>query len=302
MPRPLPSHSSFRDLHRPRRQSGVALIIVLAFVVLLTGLVVAFFARSMNERQVSNSSASQSKVDIFAQGAMNTIIGDLQQEIVLSSSATSITTGTVTTTLYLPNTPANAVPALVGSSGSNGFQNLVKISASGLPFSPNGPAACATTCFTTTGTSQNGRFISPARWNKPLLLPATSGSDNTPASGFTAPQWILVARNSSNPTTWNSNLVTSPANPTTVVGRYAYAIYDEGGLLDVNAAGYPSTTNASQSAYKPALRLCRSHADPALHKHKATSSSPGATVPRHRLPAPSFYQSRVHRGIRNQLL
>jgi Tfp pilus assembly protein PilX len=255
MPRPLLSHSSFRDLHRPRRQSsGVALIIVLAFVVLLTGLVVAFFARSMNERQVSNSSASQSKVDIFAQGAMNTIIGDLQQEIVLGSSTTSITTGTVTTTLYLPNTPANAVPALVGSSGSNGFQNLVKRSANGLAFSPNGPAACAIAC-STTGTSQNGRFISPARWNKPLLLPATSGSDNTPASSYTPPDWILVARNGSNPTpaSYVPTLAWSATNPTTIVGRYAYAIYDEGGLLDVNAAGYPSTTNASQSAYKPAL-------------------------------------------------
>ena len=26
---------------------------------------------------------------------------------------------------------------------------------------------------------------------------------------------------------------------TYAVGRYAYAVYDEGGLLDINVAGYP---------------------------------------------------------------
>ena len=55
------------------REGGVALVIVLAFVVLLTGLLLAFFSRTISERQVSNSSASQSKVDIFAQGAVDTL-------------------------------------------------------------------------------------------------------------------------------------------------------------------------------------------------------------------------------------
>jgi hypothetical protein len=38
-----------------------------------------------------------------------------------------------------------------------------------------------------------------------------------------------------------------------VVGRYAYAIYDEGGLLDVNVAGYPSTSTAAQFGSKMSL-------------------------------------------------
>ncbi len=37
------------------------------------------------------------------------------------------------------------------------------------------------------------------------------------------------------------------------MGRYAYTIYHEGGLLDANVAGYPSTSTISQSAYKSAL-------------------------------------------------
>ncbi len=36
-------------------------------------------------------------------------------------------------------------------------------------------------------------------------------------------------------------MATGTLNPNYVVGRYAYVVYDEGGLLDANAAGYPST-------------------------------------------------------------
>jgi len=35
-----------------RNRHGAALVIILAFVVLLTGLIVAFFSRAMSERQV----------------------------------------------------------------------------------------------------------------------------------------------------------------------------------------------------------------------------------------------------------
>ena len=45
-----------------------------------------------------------------------------------------------------------------------------------------------------------------------------------------------------------------PRNSTTIVGRYAYAIYDEGGLLDMNVAGYPrQRVTGTQSGYKGSL-------------------------------------------------
>ena len=84
---------------------AVALVIVLAFIVLVTGLVLAFFSRAMLDRQISNSSASQVKCTIFAQGAMDQIVGDLKQEIVDSSSSTGVNivvTGTFATPLYYP--------------------------------------------------------------------------------------------------------------------------------------------------------------------------------------------------------
>src|SRR6266704_2194506 len=49
-----------------RRERGAALIIVLAFVVLLTGLMVAYLSRTTSDRQVAHSSFNQTKADQVA--------------------------------------------------------------------------------------------------------------------------------------------------------------------------------------------------------------------------------------------
>ncbi len=281
------------------RRDGVALVIILAFVVLLTGLIIAFFSRSLLDRQISNSSASQAKVSAFADGAASAIIADLDQEIAAGSVrvTTSIPagSGTASTTVYIGGSGSTAnqtfVLELVVSTGSAGEENLVKESKFGSSFFGNSsragyynfqyntvttvvsgtavissatntvayPASNRAASVSSTTASLNGRYCTPARWNEPLLLPVTSGTDYTPAltSGtFTPPDWILVARDGSNPAIanlsgTNSQYVTNGTNP--VVGRYAYAIYNEGGLLDANVAGFPSTSSAAEIGSKPAL-------------------------------------------------
>ena len=251
-------HSTLCQFLHSGSQQGSALLIVLAFVVLLTGLLLAFFNTSLNNQKLSSSSSNGAKVELFAQGAIDSIIRDLKQEIITNSSSTTITTGSTTTTIYSPKSTTNVVPSLVGSTGTNGLQNLVKISTNGMGLYSGGTHIAVND--STTNASKNSRSISAARWNKPLLIPPTSTNDLTPTNTFIPPYWILIARDGSNPTNgWNANMVTSPTNPTTVIGRYAYAIYDEGGLLDANVAGYPSTTVTNQSAgtnqscYRPAL-------------------------------------------------
>src|SRR5712691_8504495 len=81
------------------RERGAALIIVLAFVVLLTGLVLAYFSRATSDRPVAHSSFHQSKVDQVAVSGMEFIIGDLRQEIANGSTATVEADGS---TLYIP--------------------------------------------------------------------------------------------------------------------------------------------------------------------------------------------------------
>src|SRR5581483_3180928 len=88
-------------------KNGAALVIVLAFVVLLTALVVAFFSRAVTERQVSNSSAAGAKADMLARSAADLVIADLKQEIVRGSGSSSPATGVV---IYTATSNLTMVP------------------------------------------------------------------------------------------------------------------------------------------------------------------------------------------------
>ncbi|MEI6378018.1 MAG: hypothetical protein WCO97_12555, partial [bacterium] len=234
--RPIPHSSSSR---------GAALVIILSFLVLLMVVLMAYFSQSLLERQISKSSSNLALVENFAAGAVNTVIGDLRQEIAdpNRSTATNIVTGSVTSTIYYPTAATNVVPARSGSTGTNGLENLVKRSSSTDAFYPGGATRAA--AASTTNASANGRYISAARWNKPLLIQPTATSDLTPVAtaGFAPPDWIYVARDGSNP----------KAVSTDIIGRYAFAIYDEGGVLDANVAGYPGALSSTSTAYKNAL-------------------------------------------------
>src|SRR5947207_6812603 len=96
------------------RERGAALVIVLAFVVLLTGLAVAYFSRATSDRPVAHSSFNQSKVDQLAQSGMDNIIGDLRQEITDGSASPAPAFGPASLpgpfNLYVPTTSSNIVP------------------------------------------------------------------------------------------------------------------------------------------------------------------------------------------------
>src|SRR2546425_13314224 len=94
------------------RQRGAALIIVLALVVVFTGLAVAYLSRTTSDRQVAHSSFNQSSVDQLAQSAMDNIIGDLRQEIIYGSAspAPTFSVGGSTFTLYVPTTCLSCTP------------------------------------------------------------------------------------------------------------------------------------------------------------------------------------------------
>jgi len=249
-------------------RSGAALIIILAFMVMMLVLLMAFFSQSTLQQQVSKSSAGLATADVFARGAAASIIGDLKQEIIAGSTITTNVGNTVTPYIYAPYTysggvvtTVTAMPAISGFTMTNGLENLLKISAGNTNFFPSNsttypnissyPPANRASTNLTTAPSRNGRSISQIRWNQPLLIARqnpTSTTDLTPTNTFTnaIPQWIYVSRNGANPTTWSTNLTWSTTNASTVIGRYAYAIYHEGGLLDANVAGYPpSLTNYS---------------------------------------------------------
>ena len=240
---------------RRGRPSGAALIIVLAFVVLLTGLIVAYLALSNTEQKLANSSFTGSKADQLAMSALNVVTSDLKQEIVNGSTPEVGTFGA--TTNYVPTSNANMIPRLSGiaamtNTAPDPLPNLVRISryndVTGTPSSTAPLVGSRASNLTSTLPSANGKIISLKRWNQHYLLPRSSpGSttfDSTPTGTFVAPDWVFV-------TSQGPQVLTAPS--TAVIGRYAYAIYDEGSTLDLNVAGYPTTSTVAQTGAKGSI-------------------------------------------------
>src|SRR6266496_225286 len=257
----------------PFRERGAALIIVLALVVLLTGVSIAYLSRTTSDRQVANSSFHQSNVDQLAQSGMDNIIGDLRQEIVYGSAspAPTFSANGSTFSLYVPcanvgcTTPTpspgstacpNSTPTILPilpiyypspiPGTTPAIPNLIRRSVAADTIPCPATASRASAVNSTTNASANGRSVSLARWNSHYMIPGGSAPITTGynAPNYWAPDWVFVKDQ-------GAAIITAP--DTSVIGRYAYMIYDEGGLLDMNAAGYPSPTTILQYGRKGSL-------------------------------------------------
>ena len=215
------------------RQSAVALLIVLALLVLLAGMTVAYLARTGTDRQAAHTSFNDAKSDQLARASLDIVVGDLKQEIANGSTVTAIGS----TNWYEPSSSSNILPMRSGNpTGSpDPIPNLVRRSVRNDPVPSPGIKCRASAVNSATDASLNGRSVTVARWNKHYLIPKvnTTNDLSDPVSSFAAPDWVVV-------TNIGPTIISNPT--TAVLGRYAYAIYDEGGLLDVNIAGFPSPT------------------------------------------------------------
>ena len=213
-----------------RTAGGAALILVLTTMSLLAATLLAFLAHTLSARQIASHSAQQTAVDLLAQGAAATLLGDFREEMAAGSRPPA-----PLNPLFIPSSPFTAVPFRVGS--HDALPNLIKRSAAQTRFydGPNydlerHPPSSRAISQPSDGGAE-GR-VSRERWNRSLLLPKHPDflEDDLrvlPCPEFVAPDWIPVARN---PDTRSRE---------DVVGRYAYLVFDEGGLLDANAAGHP---------------------------------------------------------------
>jgi hypothetical protein len=246
--------------HRQARRSS-ALVITLAVLVLLSSLLLVFFDLGQLNRQISFSSAGEFRADTIAHAAIDTTIGDLQSEMQAGSTVTNDFYGTGTNLLIPLTNQVNPtvtnlymVPARVGDQG---FTNLVTQSMGSSNFWST-TAGYGTTVYnpirassgnSTANTSLNGRYIALNRWNKPGLLadPGSGKTPNPPATTYVPPDWVIVTRQGpvTNAPAGSAAYVktladNSPSNLSYAVGRYAYTIYNEGALFDVNVGGLPT--------------------------------------------------------------
>jgi hypothetical protein len=219
-----PPHPMKKFLHsRNRASKGAALIIVLAFVVLVTALAVAHFSRTTTDRQLAQSSFNDTSADLLARTALDITVSDLKQEIANSPTVTA----------------ANIQPARYPAPIPADNPNLLR-------YSSRNDARTRASTIISTAASANGRSISLARWNSHYLVPPASptGTDSTPVGSFTAPDWVLVTAQGPN----------SAPPPSAVIGRYAFAVYDEGGLIDMNLGGFPMYASLTRPT-RPTRRL-----------------------------------------------
>lgn len=236
------------------RRRGSALIIVLSFVVLTAIVMLSYLASTQSSLKKSSSSAAMVKTDLLAKAAIGSILDDIRQEMLAGADGTAAppTNQPMTVTNNWAMVPGRVLSSGVSATDTN-FINLVKQSLRAVPFYPgNNPPSTYTakgslaratgstraSAVNTSQSSLNGRMISANRWNKPMLLGG---------SGFTStdqlPDWILISR--SGPVTSGASLGDytnkAPSNSQYIIGRYAYNVYDIGGLLDVNIAGFNSS-------------------------------------------------------------
>jgi len=192
-------------LLRRSSNKAAALIIVLAFVVLLTGLAVAYLSRSTTDRQLAHTSFHDTDADLLARSALDIVVGDFRQEI--QNGSNNPPSGNV----WIPTSAANVVPMYnptpaPGTTPAipNLIRRSVRSEAALWPNSVSGPAvgSRASAVNSTTDVSANGRSVSLARWNSHYMVPKANttdaGSDpittGFAAPNYWAPDWVIVTR------------------------------------------------------------------------------------------------------------
>lgn len=230
-----------------RSSRASALIIVLAFIVLISIVLLSYMASTQSALKKSSSSAAIVETDILADTAIASVVDDLRQEMVAGAAAAPNSTNPfMAVTNAWAMVPARVISSNVPPADMN-FANLVKQSLN-TSFYPGSSAAAIytakegadtrgrarATSISTAQPSLNGRMVSAARWNKPRLLRGAGFSQNNQL-----PNWILITRGgpSTDGTTPDGYNDKNSANY--VIGRFSYNIYDVGGLLDINIAGFP---------------------------------------------------------------
>jgi Tfp pilus assembly protein PilX len=225
----------------PRRNRGVALITVLSLVVIVSLILVAFVAAMRLERAASYSYSQSVAAEQVARGAMNLVVSELQNEMA-RDAAPDLTYPA--RPLHTNVTSSNIMPQLVGTNAA--MPNLLKISGTALSFTGSlASGKLAATAVSSTAPAKNGRYIDTNRWSLPQL-----GAFPNNAS---APNWVVLTRSGATNASGlgfgpSGNTLNNPApgNPNFAIGRFAYAVYDVGGLLDITVAGYPGTLTPAQ--------------------------------------------------------
>ncbi len=220
------------------RQRGIALVVVLSMVVVVALILIAFVTAMRLERTASTSYSQSINADEIARGALSLITADLINEMAADAPPSVMLTGqppsATNKPLFTNVTSSNILPRRIGTNTS--MPNLVRISTTAAAYTNGSMPGLVASSVSSTAKSADGRYVTRARWEAPYLGSYPTDSDT--------PKWVIVTRSGvTNAGTFSgANALNAPssANTNYAIGRFAYAIYDIGGLMDVTMAGYPS--------------------------------------------------------------
>lgn len=241
-----PKHFFNRPSHESRRR-GFAIVVALSLMVLLTIMILGLFLLSSTHRNSGNNDVSVRQAESIAKAATATIVSDIYAEFSADTPAKAVD---AVQSIYPVSKAASMVPSKTLKdptlAGSVDFRNLIKQSAGGVSFAKSGTTnvgpirASVVSTFTP---ALDKRFISADFWKKPALFAPTASLTSNQV-----PDWVYLARDGSNPTTFNAanrtSLNSGVVEPKFIVGRYAWQIYHLGGLLDANVALCKSSDTA----------------------------------------------------------
>ncbi len=227
------------------RCRGTALVITLSMMVLMTMIILAFFSKAILYQKIEKGSTSLVQVEVFSKSVEKVILTEFIKEIQHGSLAVTPTGNR--TSIYRPLTPQAMIPERSLGSVEGLSSTLIKQSTSTKPFS-SGDSDLIAVPVTTDTPSLDGHYISLKRWNVPQFI-----GNGTDSGGFSKseqlPEWVLFTRTG---VQGEINIEKAKnkeiSNPNYVIGRFAYNIYNVGGLIDVNTAGYPKELGAGGEA------------------------------------------------------
>ena len=264
--------------HHTRFETGMALFGVLAGAAVLSALGLLLLASIQRN---SHSSMAGTRA-LSSTLALELTTALLEQELLaeLRAGSKPVATGTAGGMVYYPATALSAAPFRPPGLPPN----LLRQSRRDTPFYDDTLTCAGASVYPDAGVYRPSRQalgvstearalnvagISLARWNAPALLPRTTDSliistakgavlSGTARVGgretgwiWTAPDWIVLRRDGSVVGDWSAALrSTHPPvpSPESASLRYAFQIYDGGGLLDLNHAGYDPTDISPEEA------------------------------------------------------
>lgn len=245
-----------RNAGSPR--SGAALVLVLLLTGILVLAITLFLSLSSRNVSLSSSVVKEEEVGDASELVWRLIVSNLQREMLAGSINPQAPQSDAFVSIATPEGqgrllfPANAQASAPFSNATEDQPNLVKWSSScnaffeeavpgTYPWASTFPPALAAAPVSSGGAASDGKTVAPGRWNATGLL-----SEFKPVP---SPDWCYINVQGEP----RVNLLTNKVVP--VSARYAYMIFDEGGLANVSVAGFPSRLDPMLIASKASPRL-----------------------------------------------